>query len=479
MQFRLLTKPPKKHAVHILSAPSQIAEIEGLDDRERAYLAETLVGDTTQASINQFSRTLFFYLLKPKAEEWKTAETLRKAGADIAAKANGQKLDDLAIHNGTDIPRAAILVAEGAGLASYQFLKYRTEAAKQTNSLTSIAFTKGSATVKEIERLQATVDAVYKARDLVNEPVNYLTAEQLSREIIALGKESGFKVRVMNKAAIEKEGMRGLLAVNLGSQDPPTFTIAEYKPEKAMNKKPVVLVGKGIVFDTGGLSLKPTPASMDRMKSDMSGAAVVSGVMYAAARMNLPLHIIALIPATDNRPGENAYVPGDVIKMYSGATVEVLNTDAEGRMVLADALHWAKKYKPELVMDFATLTGAASVAVGEHGVVCMGTADADTKMALHQSGFRQYERLVEYPLWDEYGDQIKSDVADIKNVGGPSGGAITAGKFLQHFVDYPWMHFDIAGVSFATSKKSYTPLGGTGFGIRMVLDFLQNYGLKA
>jgi leucyl aminopeptidase len=194
--------------------------------------------------------------------------------------------------------------------------------------------------------------------------------------------------------------------------------------------------------------------------------------------MNLPLHIVALVPATDNRPGENAYVPGDVIRMYSGATVEVLNTDAEGRMVLADALHWAKKYKPELVMDFATLTGAASVAVGEHGVVCMGTADADTKMALHQSGFRQYERLVEYPLWDEYGEQIKSDVADIKNVGGPSGGAITAGKFLQHFIDYPWMHFDIAGVSFATGKKPYIPLGGTGYGIRMVLDFLQNYARK-
>jgi leucyl aminopeptidase len=475
MQFRLLTKPAKKHALYLLSSPAQVATVDGLDDRERGFLAETLVGETTQASINQYSRTLYFYLLKPKPEEWKTSEALRKAGADIAAKLNSQKIDEVTINNLTEHPRAALLLAEGAALASYQFLKYRTEAAKQTYSLTSIAFAKGAATVKEIERLQASVDAVYKARDLVNEPVNFLTAEQLGREITAMGKEAGFKVRVMNKAAIEKEGMTGLLAVNLGSIDPPTFTIAEYKPEKALNKKPIVLVGKGIVFDTGGLSLKPTPASMDRMKSDMSGAAVVSAVMYAAARMNLPLHLIALVPATDNRPGENAYVPGDVIRMYSGGTVEVLNTDAEGRMVLADALHWAKRYKPELVMDFATLTGAASVAVGEHGAVCMGTADAATKLAFQESGFRQYERLVEYPLWDEYGEQIKSDVADIKNVGGPSGGAITAGKFLQHFTDYPWMHFDIAGVSFATSKKSYTPLGGTGFGIRMVIDFLQNY----
>jgi leucyl aminopeptidase len=215
---------------------------------------------------------------------------------------------------------------------------------------------------------------------------------------------------------------------------------------------------------------------MDRMKSDMGGAALVSGAMYAIAKMQLPLHIIALVPATDNRPGENAYVPGDVITMYSGKTVEVLNTDAEGRMILADALHWAKRYKPELVMDFATLTGAASAAVGEHGIVCMGTADESSKQAFRDSGNRQYERLVEYPLWDEYGEQIKSDIADIKNVGGATGGAITAGKFLEHFIDYPWMHFDIAGVSFATSKKGYTPIGGTAYGMRMLLDFLIHYG---
>jgi leucyl aminopeptidase len=182
------------------------------------------------------------------------------------------------------------------------------------------------------------------------------------------------------------------------------------------------------------------------------------------------------VPATDNRPGEIAYTPGDVIKMYSGATVEVLNTDAEGRMILADALHWAKRYKPELVMDFATLTGAASAAVGEHGIVCMGTAGEDVKQAVRESGFRQYERMVEYPLWDEYGDQIKSDVADIKNIGGATGGAITAGKFLEHFTDYPWMHFDIAGVSFFTSKKGYISNGGTGYGIPMLLDFMTHYG---
>ena len=291
-----------------------------------------------------------------------------------------------------------------------------------------------------------------------------------------MGKESGFKVTIFNKARIEKEKMGGLLSVNRGSIQPPTFTIMEYVPKKALNKKPIVLVGKGVVYDTGGLSLKPTLNSMDRMKSDMGGAALVSGAMYAIAKMQLPLHVIALVPATDNRPGQEAYVPGDVITMMSGKTVEVLNTDAEGRMILGDALEWAKRYKPELVVDFATLTGAASVAVGEHGIVCMGTADEETKKAFRESGNRQYERLVEYPLWDEYGEQIKSDIADIKNVGGSSGGAITAGKFLEHFTDYPWMHFDIAGVSFATSKKGYLPIGGTACGMRMLLDFLTHYG---
>ena len=250
----------------------------------------------------------------------------------------------------------------------------------------------------------------------------------------------------------------------------------EYVPKKALNKKPLVLVGKGVVYDTGGVSLKPTPNSMDRMKSDMSGAALVTGAMYAIAQMQLPVHVIALVPATDNRPGENAYVPGDVVKMMSGATVEVLNTDAEGRMLLGDALHYAKRYKPELVIDFATLTGAASAAVGEHGIVCMGTAAEETKQAFRESGARQYERLVEYPLWDEYGEQIKSDVADIKNVGGATGGAITAGKFLEHFTDYPWMHFDIAGVSFNMAKKGYNTVGGTAFGMRMLLDFVSHFG---
>lgn len=476
MEFKIQQNPTKKHHLYIIDDVKKLSQVADLGKEEIAFATSSFNAEQSMVIINRFSYFIFVYLLKNKKTDWQTREVCRKAGAELQAICNKHKLDEVAITNRSGFDYAATLAAEGAALGSYQFLKYRTDAKKLTNSLKSIYFTKDSATVKEVAQLNTVVDAICRARTLVNEPLSYLSAEQLSKEIALMGKESGFKVTILNKARIEKEKMGGLLSVNRGSIQPPTFTIMEYKPKKALNKKPIVLVGKGVVYDTGGLSLKPTPNSMDRMKSDMSGAALVSGAMYAIAKMKLPLHIIALVPATDNRPGENAYVPGDVITMYSGATVEVLNTDAEGRMILGDALHWAKRYKPELVMDFATLTGAASAAIGEHGIVCMGTASETTKHAFRDSGFRQYERLVEYPLWDEYGEQIKSDIADIKNVGGATGGAITAGKFLEHFTDYPWMHFDIAGVSFATSKKAYTPIGGTACGMRMVLDFLIHYG---
>lgn len=476
MEFKILQKPSGKNHLYIIDDAKALKNITALSDKEKKYITQAISDEQTSITINQYGTLVFIYVLKAKKTDWQTTEALRKAGAEWQAICNKHKLADITITNLTAHENAAYVLAEGMALAAYQFLKYRSDAKKITQTLKTISFTKDSITLKLVNQLSVIKEAVYCARTLVNEPLNYLTAEQLAKEIQQLGKEAGFSVQVLNKAQITKEKMGGILAVNRGSILPPTFSIMEYKPKKAINKKPIVLVGKGIVYDTGGLSLKPTPASMDRMKSDMSGAALVSASMYAISKLQLPLHVIALVPATENRPGENAYTPGDVITMYSGTTVEVLNTDAEGRLILADALHWAKRYKPELVMDFATLTGAASVAVGEHGIVCMGTAEENTKQSLRESGYRQYERLVEYPLWDEYGDMIKTDIADLKNIGGPSGGAITAGKFLEHFTDYPWMHFDIAGVSHSITKRSYMPAGGTGYGIRMLLDFLMHYG---
>lgn len=419
---------------------------------------------------------LYLVLLNPNTDHtsYRIAENIRKLGARLQGLLQQAGHKEIMILNRSSFAQAAYCLAEGITLSAYQFLKYKSK--KKPNLLNEIYFDKLSISLKDLKQLQVVCEAAYLVRNLVNEPLQFLTAEQLSKEITSIGKEGGFRVQVLGKAKLEQMNMGGLLAVNRGSLLPPTFTIMEHRPMKAINKQPIVLVGKGIVYDTGGLSLKPTPNSMDRMKSDMSGAAVITGALFAAAQLELPLHIIGLVPATENRPGANAYVPGDIIKMYSGTTVEVLNTDAEGRLVLADALHYAQKYNPELVLDFATLTGAASAAIGDAGIVCMGNAADGIKKKLSESGENQYERLVELPLWEEYAEMIKSEVADLKNIGGPTGGAITAGKFLEHFTAYPWMHFDIAGVSFTSTGKDYRPAGGTAYGMRMLVDFLCHYG---
>jgi leucyl aminopeptidase len=365
--------------------------------------------------------------------------------------------------------------AEGLILGNYKFIKYFKQADKQASVFSTLRVLDSSVSAADLENIKTITESVCIIRDLVNEPVLYMDAVQLAKEIENLGKAAGFSTEIFDKTKIEALGMGGLLAVNMGSKIPPTFSIMEWKPENAKNSKPIVLVGKGVVYDTGGLSLKPTANSMDYMKCDMAGAGLVIGVMYMAAKLGLPLHIVGLVPATDNRPGENAYTPGDVIKMYSGSFVEVLNTDAEGRMILADALHYAKQYNPELVFDFATLTGAAAVAIGPQACVIMGNVDDKIKNMVKASGHETYERTVEFPLWEEYGEDIKSDIADLKNVGGSYGGAITAGKFLEHFTDYPWLHFDIAGVAFLHKENAYKVKGGTGFGLRLMQRFFENY----
>jgi leucyl aminopeptidase len=361
------------------------------------------------------------------------------------------------------------LFIEGFALSSYEFSKYFTKPKKQ--KLTAVFFDDKKVNASRIETI---VDATLWARELVNEPVNYLTAEQLALEIEKKAKGTGVKTEILGQTKIESLKMGGLLAVNKGSVDPATFTILEYKSKKAKNKKPIVLVGKGVVYDTGGLSLKPTKGSMDSMKCDMAGAAAMAATVIAAAKLDLPLHIIGLIPATDNRPGGNAYTPGDVIKMFDGTTIEVLNTDAEGRMILADALSYAKKYKPELVIDAATLTGAASVAIGPHATVAMGNASQKEFDLLSKAGFATHDRIFQFPFWDEYKDEMKSTIADMKNVGGAFAGMITAGKFLEHFTDYPYIHLDIAGPSFNSAKDSYRGLGGTGCGVRLLVEYLSS-----
>jgi leucyl aminopeptidase len=286
-----------------------------------------------------------------------------------------------------------------------------------------------------------------------------------------MGTECGAAVEVLGKGRIEALKMGGLLGVNQGSIEPPTFTIMEWKPADARNGKPVVLVGKGVMYDTGGMNLKPDNYMMN-MKDDMSGAAAVASVVYALAGAKVPVHVVALMPATDNRPGDRALVPGDVITISNGKTVEVLNTDAEGRLILADALCYASGYNPMLVIDMATLTGSALRALGNFGAPAMQSRAVKELKRLIEAGYQVCERLVEFPMWEEYGEQIKSDIADLKNLGPPEAGMITAAKFLENFTDYPYIHIDIAGPAFAEKRDSYRGLGGTGFGVRLLSQFL-------
>lgn len=412
------------------------------------------------------TQTTYIYRIGKDLSTNARAEKMRQAGNTLGRKVNALGADRIAVLG----PHAPQTV-EGLILGNYQFLRYFKDAHKRRNSLVQ-AFVENADSDHYAAIQNATLGTLF-ARELVNVPVIDLTATDLAKEAREAGKRHGFSVEVLEKKQIEALKMGGLLAVNYGSPEPPVFIIMEHKPKEATNSQPIVLVGKGVVYDTGGLSLKPTNF-MDDMKSDMGGAAAVLGTMSAIAEANLPVHVIGLVPATDNRPGGNAVTPGDVITISDGTTVEVLNTDAEGRLILSDALHYAKRYNPELVIDLATLTGAAARAIGRYAIVGMGNAGEEKMKALQAAGERTHERVVEFPFWDEYKDLLKSPIADLKNIGGAEAGAITAGKFLEHFTDYPYIHLDIAGPAFLKSRAGYQVEGGTGIGVRLLFDFLSN-----
>lgn len=473
--IKKVSKLSAKDNIVLLANKNSDFKPYGFSDKELKYVVDQVYKKKSEiVTINRYERVIFVVPIDRKGEVHKVYERARTDAFEILAEANKHNVKALTVvdvESNDDIVKAFV---EGLCLSNYRFLKYFKDAKERESSLQTVNILASGIEKADIDLLNAVVEGTLLARDLVNEPLSYLTAPQLSKEIQAAGKKAGFNVEVFNKSKIESLKMGGLLAVNKGSVDPPTFNILEWKPAKAKNKKPIVFVGKGVVYDTGGLSLKPTKGSMDMMKCDMGGAAAVAGALYAIAKAKLPVHVIGLIPATDNRPGGNAYAPGDVIKMHNGMTVEVLNTDAEGRMILADALSYAQKYEPEMVIDLATLTGAAVAAIGKYGIVAMGTASEKEKNKLKDSGRRVYERLVEFPFWDEYGDLIKSEIADIKNIGGPHAGSITAGKFLEKFTQYPWMHFDIAGPAWVEGGDNYRGKGGTGVGVRILFDYIKS-----
>ncbi len=404
------------------------------------------------------------------------ADSWRKAGGRARREASALGAGEIAFAFSPerDPELAAGSIVEGVLLGSYQFNKYRSER-KPPAPLRSLVLCRPG--LKRSEGLARAVKlaldifpGVSLARDLVNEPPSIATARFLAEQAERHCRGKGLSVEVWNKKKIEAMNLAGLLAVNRGSVEEPRFIRIRYRPAKRARKK-VALIGKGITFDSGGLSLKPSK-SMETMKLDMAGGAAVIGAMSRLPDLGLPVEVNGYIPTTDNLPGPNAQKPGDIIRYLNGKTIEVLNTDAEGRLILADGLALAAREKPDYMINLATLTGACMVALGTE-VAGIFSNDQALAEALIRAGKESGEKLWQLPLVKEYRDELKSSVADMKNIGGSYGGAITAALILQEFVDgVPWAHLDIAGPAFAEKDMLTSPKGGTGFGVRTLLRFL-------
>lgn len=369
-------------------------------------------------------------------------------------------------------------MTEGILLSVYELTRFKTEKKEEKKEVRECILAeedkKNIPKIKEgIRRGRIISEATLLARDLVAYPSNEATPTLLANTAKKIAKRYNLRCKVMKKPEIQRLGMNAFLGVAKGSLEPPTFTILEYRSKKE-RADTIVLVGKGVTFDSGGISLKPGEG-MHEMKDDMGGGAAVIATMRAVAELKLPLNVIGLVPATENLPSGSALKPGDILKSYSGKTIEVLNTDAEGRLILSDALAYAKRYKPKAIVDIATLTGACEIALGNAASGLMGNNERLIQR-LKEAGEATGERVWQLPLWEDYDELIKSDIADIKNLGGRAGGAITAAAFLKNFVgDFSWAHLDIAGTAWAKKDKPYTPKGSTGVGVRLFVELLRKW----
>ncbi len=359
---------------------------------------------------------------------------------------------------------------EGAILGSYRFLNYKTEY-KDKNNLKSISIIGGGSRVG-LKKGKIIAEAVCLARDLASHPSNVATPTRLSTEARKIAQVENMSCEVLNRDKFTKMGMGAFASVSIGADEPPKFILMEYKGGKK-GEKPIAFIGKGITFDTGGISIKPS-AKMDEMKYDMCGAAAVLGIMKAIAGLKPKRNIIAAIAATENMPGGRASKPGDIVKAYNGKTIEILNTDAEGRLVLADALSYvAKHHNPACMINFATLTGAVIVALGHVATGAMGNDDKLIRSII-KAGDVTGEKVWELPLWEEYCNDVKSEIADVKNLGAPGqAGSIAGGAFLKAFVgNIPWVHLDIAGTAWWEKNQPYVPSGPSGVGVRLSIELL-------
>ncbi len=407
------------------------------------------------------------------------AASRRAAAAGFESAARG-----LLPVKGAAADQVAQAVVEGTVLGTYRYTEMKTLSPDEKKGLKAVTLVTANARDAAAAKIGVrkgliVAEAVCWARDMINKPANRLTPTMMAQQAKqAARKVSGLRCRVFDPAAQRRLGMNALLGVARGSREPSQFMVLEYKGPGSSSKKPLVFIGKGITFDSGGISIKPSE-KMELMKYDMSGGAAVLGAMRAIAGLRLPVHVVGLVPATENLPGGSAQKPGDVVKALGGKTIEVINTDAEGRLVLADALGYAKRYKPAAMVDLATLTGACVVALGQH---CMGlmTNNAGWGEQVKQAAAEAGERAWELPLWPEYTEAVKSDVADVKNVGDGKAGTITAAAFLKEFAgDTPWVHLDIAGVAWADGDKGYLRKGAAGIGVRLLVELAKGWKGKA
>jgi leucyl aminopeptidase len=405
-----------------------------------------------------------------------TIDVLRKASAAAVSRASDLKVKHFTVEVPEEIiklpaDKLAEALLVGAQLSNYKFEKYRRSQEKNHSviRLTMLCTKRSVERVKKgLERSKIIAKAVGLARDIANESGDPATPKNIGVWSKRISKKNGVKCQVFDEDSLKKQEMGAILSVGKGSENPPRLVVMEY----GSNRNPTVaLIGKGITFDTGGISLKPGK-DMEMMKYDKSGAAAIIATVQAAAQLKLPVHVVGIVPLAENVPSGKSYKPGDIIHTMSGKTVEVINTDAEGRLILSDALTYAGQYKPRYVIDIATLTGACVVALGSQAAGLLGN-DAVLMRNLKKSGEDQGERLWQLPLFNEYSEQMKSDIADLRNTGGREGGTITAAAFLSNFVEGErWAHIDIAGTAWSNENKGYLRKGATGFGVRLLLDFL-------
>ncbi|MBI5848981.1 MAG: leucyl aminopeptidase [Nitrospirae bacterium] len=414
-------------------------------------------------------RILFLGLGKKAAV---TAEKVRQSGGKALSYLRDMEMRKTALSTLVldQLKQSPVHFIEGALLGLYTYKKYKNEDhAKTISSL--VLITKPSKELSlGIRKKEVIASAVAFAKDLVNAPANDMTPNDLAGAACSL-KQKLISVRVLEKKDIQKIGMGAFLAVSRGSKELPKFIVAEYRGSA---KPPIVLVGKSITFDSGGLSLKPSDG-MEKMKYDMAGGAAVLGTMKAAAELKLPVHLIGLLPATENLPGGSAVKPGDVVRSVSGKTIEIANTDAEGRLAVADAIEYARRFKPRAIIDIATLTGACAIAFGGEVAAMMGN-DRSLLDALRKAGEETYERVWELPLFDEYRDYLKSDIADIRNIGNRIGSLMASAYFLHEFAGQsPWVHIDIAGTAWVEKDRPYIPKGASGIGVRLMLNLIERW----